>query len=53
MGDPTHPKMSRLGSPTTSPKGTRTVQNDLGHRDPKHTAHYARIAGRWFVPPRR
>jgi integrase len=28
-------------------KGTdlRTMQNYLGHRDPKHTAHYTRVAG--------
>jgi site-specific recombinase XerD len=26
----------------------RTMQDYLGHRDPKHTAHYTRIAGRRF-----
>jgi site-specific recombinase XerD len=31
-------------------KGTdlRTMQDYLGHRDPKHTAHYTRVAGRRF-----
>ena len=31
-------------------KGTdlRTMQNYLGHRDPKHTAHYTRAAGHRF-----
>jgi type 1 fimbriae regulatory protein FimB len=31
-------------------KGTdiRTMQDYLGHRDPKHTAHYTRISGRRF-----
>jgi site-specific recombinase XerD len=31
-------------------KGTdlRTMQDYLGHRDPKHTAHYARVAGHRF-----
>jgi site-specific recombinase XerD len=31
-------------------KGTdlRTMQGYLGHRDPKHTAHYARVAGHRF-----
>ncbi len=26
----------------------RTLQHDLGHRDPKHTAHYTRVAGHRF-----
>jgi site-specific recombinase XerD len=26
----------------------RTMQDYLGHRDPKHTAHYTRVAGRRF-----
>jgi len=26
----------------------RTMQDYLGHRDPKHTAHYARVAGHRF-----
>ena len=26
----------------------RTIQDYLGHRDPKHTAHYTRIAGHRF-----
>ena len=26
----------------------RTIQDYLGHRDPKHTAHYTRVAGHWF-----
>jgi len=26
----------------------RTKQDYLGHRDPKHTAHYTRVAGRSF-----
>jgi len=31
-------------------KGTdlRTMQDYLGHRDPKHTAHYTRVAGHRF-----
>jgi site-specific recombinase XerD len=31
-------------------KGTdlRTMQDYLGHRDPKHTAHYTRVAGQGF-----
>jgi len=31
-------------------KGTdlRTMQDYLGHRDPKHTAHYTRVVGRRF-----
>jgi hypothetical protein len=31
-------------------KGTdlRTMQEDLGYRDPKHTAHYTRLAGNRF-----
>jgi type 1 fimbriae regulatory protein FimB len=31
-------------------KGTdlRTMQDYLGHRDPKHTAHYSRVAGSRF-----
>jgi len=31
-------------------KGTdlRTVQDYLGHRDPRHTVHYTRVAGRRF-----
>jgi type 1 fimbriae regulatory protein FimB len=31
-------------------KGTdlRTMQDYLGHRDPKHTAHYTRVVGRQF-----
>ena len=31
-------------------KGTdlRTMQDYLGHRDPKHTVHYTRVAGRRF-----
>ena len=30
-----------------SPLGTdlRTIQDYFGHRDPKHTAHYTRVAG--------
>jgi integrase len=27
----------------------RTMQDYLGHRDPKHTAHYTRVAGHRFV----
>ena len=26
----------------------RTMQDYLGHRDPKHTVHYTRVAGRQF-----
>ena len=26
----------------------RTMQDYLGHRDPKHTAHYTRVAGHRF-----
>jgi len=26
----------------------RTMQDYLGHRDPKHTVHYTRVAGRRF-----
>jgi type 1 fimbriae regulatory protein FimB len=26
----------------------RTMQDYMGHRDPKHTAHYTRVAGHWF-----
>lgn len=26
--------------------GLRTMQDYLGHRDPKHTVHYTRVAGR-------
>jgi integrase len=26
----------------------RTIQDYLGHRDPKHTAHYTRVAGHRF-----
>jgi type 1 fimbriae regulatory protein FimB len=26
----------------------RTMQDSLGHRDPKHTAHYTRVAGHRF-----
>jgi len=26
----------------------RTIQDYLGHRDPRHTVHYTRIAGRRF-----
>ena len=26
----------------------RTIQDYLGHRDPKHTVHYTRIAGHRF-----
>jgi len=26
----------------------RTIQDYLGHRDPKHTVHYTRIAGQRF-----
>jgi type 1 fimbriae regulatory protein FimB/type 1 fimbriae regulatory protein FimE len=26
----------------------RTMQDYLGHRDPKHTAHYARVAAHRF-----
>ena len=26
----------------------RLIQDYLGHRDPKHTAHYTRVAGRRF-----
>ena len=31
-------------------KGTdlRTMQDYLGHRDPRHTVHYSRITGRRF-----
>ena len=31
-------------------KGTdmRVMQDYLGHKDPKHTAHYTRVAGRAF-----
>ena len=31
-------------------KGTdlRTIQDYLGHRDPRHTVHYTRVAGRRF-----
>ena len=31
-------------------KGTdlRTMQDYLGHRDPRHTVHYTRVAGRRF-----
>jgi type 1 fimbriae regulatory protein FimB len=31
-------------------KGTdlRTMEDYLGHRDPKHTAHYTRVAGHRF-----
>jgi type 1 fimbriae regulatory protein FimB len=31
-------------------KGTdlRTMQDYLGHRDPKHTAHYTKVAGHRF-----
>jgi type 1 fimbriae regulatory protein FimB len=28
--------------------GLRTMQDYLGHRDPKHTAHYTRVAGHRF-----
>jgi type 1 fimbriae regulatory protein FimB len=28
----------------------RTMQDYLGHRDPKHTAHYTRVAGYWDQP---
>jgi type 1 fimbriae regulatory protein FimB len=33
-------------------KGTdlRTMQDYLGHRDPRHTVHYSRISGRRFRP---
>ena len=27
---------------------SRTMQDDLGHRDPKHIAHYTRVAGHRF-----
>jgi type 1 fimbriae regulatory protein FimB len=32
-------------------KGTdlRTMQDYLGHRDPRHTVHYTRVAGRRFA----
>jgi site-specific recombinase XerD len=26
----------------------RTMQDHMGHRDPKHTAHYTGVAGRLF-----
>ena len=31
-------------------KGTdlRTIQDYLGHRDPRHTVHYTRVSGRRF-----
>jgi type 1 fimbriae regulatory protein FimB len=37
-------------SPHLADKGTdlRTMQDYLGHRDPRHTVHYSRIAGRRF-----
>ena len=27
----------------------RLIQDYLGHRDPKHTVHYTRVAGRRFI----
>jgi hypothetical protein len=35
---------------TFADKGSdlRTMQDYLGHRDPKHTAHYTRVAGHRF-----
>jgi len=39
------PLLKCHGNPTKSPVGARilrTVQDYLGHRDPKHTAHYTR-----------
>lgn len=46
-----HPHMLRHSCGyALADKGTdlRTMQDYLGHRDPKHTAHYTRIAGSRF-----
>jgi type 1 fimbriae regulatory protein FimB len=46
-----HPHMLRHSCGyALADKGTdlRTMQDYLGHRDPKHTVHYTRVAGRRF-----
>jgi type 1 fimbriae regulatory protein FimB len=35
-------------SPTNQGYGLRLIQDYLGHRDPKHTARYPRVAARRF-----
>ena len=50
-GNPTILAAQRLAEPfPMADQGTnlRTMQDDLGHRDPKHIAHYTRVAGRRF-----
>src|SRR5512135_675449 len=48
---PVHPHMLRHSCGfTLANRGTdlRLIQDYLGHRDPKHTVHYTRVAGRRF-----
>ena len=43
-------KFIRILSVTVADRGTdlRTMQDYLGHRDPRHTVHYTRVSGRRF-----
>jgi site-specific recombinase XerD len=45
-----HPHMGHSCGYYLADKGTdlRTMQDYLGHRDPRHTVHYTRVSGRRF-----
>ena len=38
--------LKKLAPPAQGQMEVRTIQDYLGHRDPKHTVHYTRVAGR-------